>query len=51
MILYYLHEKLWYRINFGLDKRQHLIKSILDVHIAIKAAIEAEEIFKNLRKR
>jgi uncharacterized membrane protein len=21
MILYYLHEKLWYRINFGLDKR------------------------------
>lgn len=21
MILYYFHEKLWYRINFGLDKR------------------------------
>jgi uncharacterized membrane protein len=21
MILYYLHEKLWYRINFGLDRR------------------------------
>lgn len=24
MILYYLHERLWYRINFGLDKREHL---------------------------
>ena len=23
MILYYLHEKLWYRINFGLDKRNN----------------------------
>lgn len=23
MILYYLHERLWYRINFGLDKREH----------------------------
>lgn len=22
MILYYLHEKLWYRINFGLDRRK-----------------------------
>lgn len=22
MILYYLHERLWYRINFGLDKRE-----------------------------
>ncbi len=21
MLLYYVHEKLWYRINFGLDKR------------------------------
>jgi uncharacterized membrane protein len=21
MVLYFLHEKLWYRINFGLDKR------------------------------
>ena len=22
MILYYIHEKLWYRLNFGLDKRK-----------------------------
>ena len=53
MILYYLHEKLWYRINFGLDKRQHLIKKILDknLHIAIKAAIEAgKEIMKIYEK-
>ena len=28
MILYYLHEKLWYRINFGLDKRRKLIKKL-----------------------
>lgn len=26
MILYYLHEKLWYRINFGLDKRLKRMK-------------------------
>ena len=24
MILYYLHEKVWYKINFGLDKRNNL---------------------------
>lgn len=24
MILYFFHEKLWYRINFGLDKRTRL---------------------------
>ena len=24
MLLYYGHEKLWYRINFGLDKRNKL---------------------------
>ena len=23
MFLYYFHEKLWYKINFGLDKRRH----------------------------
>ncbi len=23
MILYYLHERTWYQINFGLDKRNH----------------------------
>ena len=28
MILYYLHEKLWYRINYGLDKNRKLIKKI-----------------------
>lgn len=22
MILYFLHERVWYRINFGLDKRK-----------------------------
>lgn len=22
IVLYYLHEKLWYRINFGLDRRK-----------------------------
>lgn len=26
MILYYLHERAWYRINFGLDKRKKDIK-------------------------
>lgn len=25
MILYYLHEKVWYQINFGLDKRKKRI--------------------------
>jgi len=26
MLLYYLHERAWYRINFGLDKRNRLKK-------------------------
>ncbi len=26
MILYYLHEKLWYRINLGLDTRKNLVR-------------------------
>ncbi|NJB71495.1 putative membrane protein [Saonia flava] len=26
MILYYFHERLWYRINFGLDKRNRAKK-------------------------
>jgi len=26
MLLYYLHERLWYRINFGLDKRNRIKK-------------------------
>tara|TARA_Y100001954_G_C15743715_1_gene569889 strand:+ start:388 stop:825 length:438 start_codon:yes stop_codon:yes gene_type:complete len=28
MILYYLHEKLWYRVNYGLDKNRKLVKKI-----------------------
>ena len=28
MILYYLHERLWYRINYGLDKNRKLVKKI-----------------------
>lgn len=27
MLLYYIHEKLWYKINFGLDKRYQSISS------------------------
>ena len=26
MILYFIHEKIWYRINFGLDKNRKLVK-------------------------
>ena len=26
MFLYFLHEKLWYRVNYGLDKRKKIIK-------------------------
>lgn len=29
MILYYLHEKAWYKINYGLDKKKHLINKYL----------------------
>lgn len=28
MVLYYLHEKLWYRINFGLDQRNKRRKEV-----------------------
>ena len=28
MILYFCHEKLWYRINFGLDKRNKKLNSL-----------------------
>ena len=34
MILYYLHEKLWYQINFGLDKRNN--KKRERINIALK---------------
>ena len=34
MILYYLHEKLWYRINFGLDRRNK--KKRKRINIALK---------------
>ena len=26
MILYYIHEKLWYRVNLGLDTRKNLVR-------------------------
>lgn len=26
MLLYYLHEKIWYRINYGLDKNRKFVK-------------------------
>jgi len=26
MVLYYLHERVWYKINFGLDKRKRAKK-------------------------
>ena len=28
MLLYFLHEKVWYRINFGLDKHRKIVKKI-----------------------
>ena len=28
MILYFCHEKLWYRINFGLDSRNKILNSL-----------------------
>ena len=31
MLLYYGHEKLWYRINFGLDKRNRFKRSELNL--------------------
>ena len=31
MLLYYGHEKLWYRINFGLDKRNRVKRSELNL--------------------
>ena len=33
MILYYLHEKLWYRINFGLAKRNKKRQAIKDAAV------------------
>ena len=30
MFLYFFHEKIWYRINFGLDKNRKLVKTLLN---------------------
>ena len=28
MILYFFHEKLWYKINFGIDKKNKILKKL-----------------------
>ena len=35
MILYYLHEKLWYRINFGLDRRNKKKRERINIALII----------------
>jgi uncharacterized membrane protein len=36
MILYFLHEKLWYRINFGLDKRNKRKREKINIELKNK---------------